>query len=90
LAILHLAGVSRTQLILFSPLSFGLGAFLHLLPYISYADSFNVMTAHVHHAWDVFNRYGRTSQAALRALTVTRSSSPSLFLAVRVLQQSYV
>ncbi|KAJ3572907.1 hypothetical protein NP233_g2778 [Leucocoprinus birnbaumii] len=27
--------------------------------------------AHVHHAWDVFNRYGRTSQAALRALTVT-------------------
>ncbi|KAF9446382.1 Abi-domain-containing protein [Macrolepiota fuliginosa MF-IS2] len=27
--------------------------------------------AHVHHAWDTFNRYGRTSQAAMRALLVT-------------------
>ncbi|KXN82274.1 putative CAAX prenyl protease 2 [Leucoagaricus sp. SymC.cos] len=27
--------------------------------------------AHVHHAWDTFNRYGRTSQAAVRALLVT-------------------
>ncbi|KAF5360466.1 hypothetical protein D9756_004540 [Leucocoprinus leucothites] len=53
LSVLHLAGVSRTQLIFLSPLSFGL--------------------AHVHHAWEVFNRYGRTSQAALRSVTVTRT-----------------
>jgi len=29
------------------------------------------MVAHIHHFWDVFNRYGRTPRAALHALTVT-------------------
>ncbi|EDR01790.1 uncharacterized protein LACBIDRAFT_310467 [Laccaria bicolor S238N-H82] len=31
--------------------------------------------AHVHHAWDTYNRYGRTPSAAKRALFTSRSSS---------------
>ncbi|KAF8719102.1 hypothetical protein AX14_011437 [Amanita brunnescens Koide BX004] len=48
LAVYDLAGTSRTKMIFFTPLSFGL--------------------AHVHHAWETFNKYGRNSTAAKRAI----------------------
>lgn len=32
-----------------------------------------LLSAHAHHAWDTFNRYGRTPAAAKRALLMTRT-----------------
>lgn len=70
LAVLNLAGIPRTRLIFLSPLSFGIGE-----PSEPFAQVLKLMficvVAHVHHFWDVFNRYGRTPRAALHALTVT-------------------
>ncbi|TFK22023.1 Abi-domain-containing protein [Coprinopsis marcescibilis] len=48
LAVFHMGGVSRKQMIFLSPLTFGV--------------------AHVHHAWDTYNRYGRNLDALKRAL----------------------
>ena len=70
LAVLNLAGISRIQLIFLSPFSFGIGESSELLPQVVKL-MFICVVAHIHHFWDVFNRYGRTPRAALHALTVT-------------------
>lgn len=35
------------------------------------SPEFSERTAHVHHAWDTFNRYGRTASAAKRAVIMS-------------------
>jgi hypothetical protein len=79
LSMLHLANVSRTKIILFGPLFFGLGT----LPSNTNPSCFRFVfvlginadmrcplppLAHVHHAWDTYNRFGRTKTALKRAL----------------------
>jgi len=70
LSIYHLSGASRKYMISFAPLTFGLGKllFLRTSPVI---PMFFYNTAHVHHAWDTYNRYGCTWLAARRALTMS-------------------
>ncbi len=77
LAVYHMAGVSRKKMIFLSPLAFGVGKSARLLPSVS--GSFMTMCAymsiqpqaHLHHAWDTYNRYGRTASALRIATTQT-------------------
>lgn len=75
LAIYHLAGASRPKMIFLSPLWFGVGKLCTL----SFAKDPSrkafltsyLFTAHLHHAWDVYNRFGRTTSALKRAVFTT-------------------
>ena len=82
LAVYHMAGVSRKKMIFLSPLAFGVGKLAHLLAGLS--GSFVAMCAHMsiqpqahlHHAWDTYNRYGRTTSALrIATLQTCRSSA---------------
>ena len=69
LSIYHLSGASRQYMIYFAPLTFGLGQlFTPFSLSLSFLTVLFLRTAHVHHAWDTYNRYGRTWIAARRAL----------------------
>ena len=57
-------------MIYFAPLTFGLGKLVLLFLSHDIILSFS-HPAHVHHAWDTYNRYGRTWLAARRALVTS-------------------
>jgi prenyl protein peptidase len=65
LAIYDLSGTPRTRMIFLTPLSFGLGPFLLCWCNV---NACNFRIAHVHHAWETFNKYGRDTGAAKRAV----------------------
>ena len=55
-------------MICFAPFTFGLGKLILLFFLLLYIIRSFPHAAHVHHAWDIYNRYGRTWLAARRAL----------------------
>jgi len=77
IAVYHMSGASTKRMIFLGPLSFGLGMSISLFqdPLVSPSIMFLFpKPAHVHHAWDTFNRYGRTANAAKRAVIMSRAS----------------
>lgn len=76
LAVYHMAGSSRTKMIFLSPLAFGVGTST-ICPCTSVANCRHSV-AHFHHAWDTYNRYGRTASAARVALLTTCRSHSAL------------
>jgi prenyl protein peptidase len=82
LSVYQLSGASMMSMVFLSPMSFGAGAYQILaLWYFTDGKSCVLLhnariptLAHLHHAWDIFNRYGRTAAAAKRALMITRAS----------------
>lgn len=79
LAVYNLSGASRVKMIMLAPLSFGAGT-SPASSSIAISRIAHLLPAHLHHAWDTFNRYGRTPAAAKRALLMA-CTRPSFYLA---------
>lgn len=73
LTVYHLTQASRTRMIFLSPLLFGAGEGLrpHVKTSIHPHDLTLPNAAHIHHAWDTYNRYGRSPAALKRAVIGT-------------------
>lgn len=92
IAVYHMSGASANRMIFLGPLSFGLG-----MPFFSLAGPtykpwyvLTHLSAHVHHAWDTYNRFGRTASAAKRAITMSRAWTCFLFHASFPLSRGYL
>jgi len=79
LAVYHLSCASKARMILLSPLSFGAGMQIWLFSFVRLLYLFPFSIAHVHHAWDTYNRYGRSAAAAKRAIIMCCASLSSSF-----------
>ena len=72
LSLYQLSGASVSSMVFLSPMSFGAGMSSVIALQLLFTMD---MIAHVHHAWEIFNRYGRTAAAAKRAAMICCTSS---------------
>jgi prenyl protein peptidase len=78
IAVYHLAGASRNQMILFTPLSFGAGELATSHTPFKQELMLVLHTAHLHHGYETFVRFGRTSKAFKIALiNMSTASTPA-------------
>lgn len=77
-----MSGASANRMIFLGPLSFGIGMLVFSFVGPSHEPRYVLthLSAHVHHAWDTYNRFGRTAGAAKRAITMSRAWTFSSFL----------
>lgn len=76
LVVYHLAHASRMRMIFLCPLLFGAGG--TFCPNVGSHELTCLDTAHVHHAWETYNRYGRTPAAMKRAAIGTGGIVPDM------------
>ena len=67
LSVDQLSGASVSSMVFLSPMSFGTGMSSIITLQLLFTMD---MIAHVHHARDIFNRYGRTAAVAKRATMI--------------------